>query len=79
MKLTKKSKPKKLTLSQVWNLYRMDTGTETPEFIVKMLDLCYPNKDRESIDIMDKFDKYYQAKNIYSRFLMVIKGMVGNG
>lgn len=44
-----KSKPKTLTLHEVYELYRMDTGTETPEFIIKVLDLSYPKLDRDGI------------------------------
>lgn len=47
--LKMKSKPKFLTLQEVYELYRLDTGTETSEFIIKVLDLCYPKLNREGI------------------------------
>jgi len=48
-KLTLKTKPKRLVFREVCQLYLLDTGTETPEFIIKVLDLCYPKLDREDI------------------------------
>ena len=77
--LTLKSKPKSLTLREVYELYRMDTGTETPEFIIKVLDLCYPKLGRDDMDVFGKMDKYEQAVGAYKGFLNLIKGVVGNG
>jgi len=74
-----KSKPKSLTLQEVYELYRMDTGTETPEFVIKVLDLSYPKLGRDKIDIFDKMDKYREAKAYYTNFLQLVEGMVGNG
>jgi len=79
MKLTMKTKPKRLTLSQIWSLYLVDEGEETSGFVIKMLDLCYPKLNREKMDAMDKMGKYWEAKSSYFPFLDVIKGMVGNG
>ena len=78
-KLTMKTKPTTLTLGQMWELFLLDTGVETSEFIIKTLDLFYPKLDRESMNVFDKMKKYYQVKPSYSEFLVVIKGMVGNG
>jgi hypothetical protein len=49
MKLTMKTKPKSLTLSQIWELYLLDGGKETSGFIIKVLDLCYPKFDRSGL------------------------------
>jgi hypothetical protein len=77
--LRMKSKPKFLTLQEVYELYRMDTGEETPEFIIKVLDLSYPKLDREKIDVFEKMSKYQEAKLYYTNFKMLVEGMVGNG
>ena len=77
-KLTMKTKPRSLTLGQMWELFLLDTGVETSEFIIKALDLFYPKLDRENMNVFDKMKKYYQVKPLYSEFLVVIKGMVGN-
>ena len=74
-----KSKPKSLTLQEVYELYRMDTGTETPEFIIKVLDLSYPKLNRDRIDLFEKMYKYQEAKAYYTNFLQLVEGMVGNG
>ena len=74
-----KTKPKNLTLSEMWELYLLDTGVETSGFIIKVLDLCYPGLDRDKIDVFGKMKKYQEAKFSYSSFLGFIKGMVGNG
>ena len=79
MKLTIKTKPKRLTLGQMYSLYLTDTGVETAEFIISLLDLCYPNKDRDSMNVFDKMTKYREAKVMYSVFVSMTKGMVGNG
>lgn len=79
MKLTMKTKPKSLTLGQIYEIYCMDTGVETSDLVIKVLDLCYPKLDRDGMNIFDKMKKYAQAKVEYAGFLMVIKGMVGNG
>lgn len=78
-KLTKKTKPRKLTLGQIWKLCLADTDEVTAEFVISVLDAYYPNKDRENMNVFDKMAKYSQAKVGYSGFLGVIKGMVGNG
>jgi hypothetical protein len=77
--LNLKSKPKALTLQKVYELYRMDTGTETPDFIIKVLDLSYPKLGRDKIDVFDKMNKYQEAKAYYTNFLQLVEGMVGNG
>lgn len=74
-----KSKPKFLTLPEVYELYKADTGEETPEFVIKVLDLCYPKLNRDKIDVFEKMDKYREAKANYTIFLQLIEGMVGNG
>ena len=66
MKLTKKSKPRSLTLGQIWQLYLLDTGTETAEFIIKTLDLCYPKKDREGVSGVDLC---YSSRKCYPDYL----------
>lgn len=53
MKLKMKSKPKMLTLQEVYELYRLDSGEETSEFVIKVLDLCYPKLDREGLSGME--------------------------
>jgi hypothetical protein len=68
--LNLKSKPKSLTLQKVYELYRMDTGEETPEFIIKVLD---------RIDLLEKMSKYQEAKTQYTSFRELVEGMVGNG
>ena len=73
------SKPKTLTLHEVYELYRIDTGTETPEFIIKVLDLSYPKLGRDKIELSDKMNKYQEAKLYYTNFLQLVEGMVGNG
>jgi hypothetical protein len=78
-KLTMKSKPKNLTLSEMWELYLLDTGEPTPDFIISVLDLRYPKLDRDDIDISILTNKYRESLNDYSSFLGFIKGMVGNG
>jgi hypothetical protein len=77
--LNLKSKPKSLTLQEVYELYRMDTGTETPEFIIKVLDLSYPKLGRDKMNIGDKMNKYREAKYNYTNFRQLVEGMVGNG
>ena len=79
MKLKMKTKPKFLTLQEVYELYRLDSGEETPEFIIKVLDLCYPKLDREDMDVFDKMTKYQEAKLYYTNFRGLVEGMVGNG
>lgn len=79
MKLTKNTKPKRLTLGQVWSLYLMDTGTETAEFVVASLDAFYPKLDREDVDIFVRFDKYKEARIDCDAFCVIAKGLVGNG
>ena len=74
-----KSKPKSLTLREVYELYRMDTGEETPEFVIKVLDLSYPKLGRDKIDLFKKISKYQEAKAYYTNFLQLVEGMVGNG
>ena len=74
-----KSKPKNLTLSEMWELYLLDTGVETSGFVIKVLDLCYPKLGRDNMNIVRKMDKYNEAKLSYSSFLHLIQGMVGNG
>ena len=73
------SKPKSLTLQEVYELYRMDTGTETPEFIIKVLDLSYPKLNRDEMDVFEKMNKYREAKAQYTAFHQTVEGMVGNG
>jgi hypothetical protein len=63
----------------MWLLYLSDTGTETADFVISLLDLCYPKLDREKMDVFGKMDKYREARVGYDEFLGVIKGMVGNG
>ena len=77
-KLTLKTKPKRLVFREVCQLYLLDTGTETPEFIIKVLDLCYPKLDRDKIDVFDKMGKYREAKLYYNDFQQMVEGMVGN-
>ena len=77
-KLTLKTKPKRLVFREVCQLYLLDTGTETPEFIIKVLDLCYPKLDREKMNIGDKMNRYREAKSYYTNFKMLVEGMVGN-
>ena len=79
MKLKMKTKPKFLTLQEVYELYRLDGGEETPEFVIKVLDLCYPKLDREDMDVFDKMAKYQEAKLYYTNFRGLVEGMVGNG
>jgi hypothetical protein len=74
-----KSKPKLLTLHEVYELYKLDKGKETPEFIIKVLDLSYPKLGRDKIDLFIKMGKYQEAKSRYTGFLQLIEGMVGNG
>jgi hypothetical protein len=78
-KLTMKTKPKSLTLAEMWSLYLIDEGKETSGFIIKVLDFCYPKLDREKLDIVKKMKKYGEAKLLYLPFLHLIQGMVGNG
>jgi hypothetical protein len=49
MKLTMKTKPKSLTLGQIYEIYCMDTGVETSDLVIKVLDLCYPKLNKESL------------------------------
>jgi hypothetical protein len=77
--LNLKSKPKSLTLQKVYELYRMDTGTETPDFIIKVLDFSYPKLGRDKIDLFEKISKYQEAKTQYTSFRELVEGMVGNG
>jgi hypothetical protein len=77
-KLTMKTKPKNLSLSEMWELYLLDTGVETSVFVIRVLDLCYPKLDRDG-SIVKKMGKYKEAKLPYSSFLCMIQGMVGNG
>ena len=79
MKLKMKSKPKMMTLQEVYELYRMDSGEETSEFVVKVLDLCYPELDREDMNVFEKMNKYREAKLYYTNFHGLIEDMVGNG
>ena len=79
MRLTIKTKPKKLTLGQMWRLYSLDSGHETPEFIITLLDFSFPGRNREDMSITDRFTKYREVRPIYDVFSQMIKGMVGNG
>ena len=74
-----KTKPKNLSLSEMWELYLLDTGVETSDFVIKVLDLCFPKFDRDSMDILNKMKKYREARVGYNSFFDSIKGMVGNG
>ena len=74
-----KSKPKSLTLQEVYELYRMDTGEETPEFVIKVLDLSYPKLARDKMDVFDKMSKYQEAKLYYTSFRQLVEGVVRNG
>lgn len=78
-KLTLKTKPKRLVFREVCQLYLLDTGTETPEFIIKVLDLCYPKLDRDKIEFGDMMNKYQESKAQYTSFQELVEGMVGNG
>ena len=73
-----KSKPKLLTLQEVYELYRMDTGEETPEFVIKVLDLSYPKLGRDKIEFGDMMTKYQEARAQYISFQELVEGMVGN-
>jgi hypothetical protein len=73
------SKPKFLTLQEVYELYRLDSGEETPEFVIKVLDLCYPKLNRDKMDVFEKMNKYQEAKLYYTDFRGLVEGMVGNG
>ena len=79
MRLTIKTKPKKLTLGQMWQLYSLDSGHETPEFIITLLDFSFPGMNREDMSITDRFTKYREVRPLYDVFSQMIKGMVGNG
>jgi hypothetical protein len=56
----------------------MDTGIETSEFIIKVLDLCYPKLARDKIEFADMMSKYREAKLYYTNFQESVEGMVGN-
>jgi len=71
-----KTKPKNLSLSEMWELYLLDTGEETSGFVIKVLDLCYPKLDRDSMDIFYRLEKYEEGKVGYNEFFSLIKGMV---
>lgn len=77
-KLTTETKPKNITLHQIWKLFVSDTGNETTDFVIQSLDTFYPNMDREDMDVFTRLNKYYEAKSGYARFCFMIKG-VGNG
>jgi len=77
-KLTMKTKPKSLTLSEVWKLYLLDTGTETSSFIIGCLDIFYPNKSRDKLDVLSKMRKYREANSTYSTFCENMEGLVRN-
>lgn len=79
MKLTMKTKPGKLTLGQIWKLHLSAPENENAEFVVSVLDLFYPSRDRNKLDIFAKMEKYRQARVGYDSFVGIIKGMVGNG
>ena len=44
-KLTMKTKPKNLTLSEIWKLYLLDTGKSTPELVGGILSAYYNDLD----------------------------------
>jgi hypothetical protein len=77
-KLTLKTKPKRPVFREVCQIYLLDTGTETSEFIIKVLDLCYPKLDRGKMDVFDMMGKYREAKANYIVFQQMVEGMVGN-
>lgn len=79
MKLTAKTKPRRLTLSQMWKLYMADTGTETPESIIRTLDIAYPQIVREGVNVGIKIIKYRQVQEQVEVFRGLLQGMVTNG
>jgi len=58
MKLTKNTKPKRLNISEIWDLYLAEPEKETPQWIIKCLDTFYPNKDRENMDTSELLRKF---------------------
>ena len=76
LKLT--TKPKRLTLREMWELYL--SGEEgTPEFIVKTLDLAYPNYNREDVDVETRIELYRSGIVGWMQYAEFIKGMETNG
>ena len=77
MKLTKNTKPKRLNISEIWDLYLAEPEKETPQWIIKCLDTFYPNKDRESMDVVDMYLKFINGKIIsgYDEFVNYIIGV----
>ena len=61
MKLTKNTKPKRLNISEIWDLYLAEPEKETPQWIIKCLDTFDPNKDRGGVDISVTYVKYVTA------------------
>lgn len=78
-KLRKDTKSRVLTLREIYDLYRSDTGVETAEFIVKTLDVCYPNYDRDDVDVFSVLEKFHEHyKTTMRPFSLVMRGMTRN-
>ena len=78
MKLTKNTKPKRLNIYEIWDLYLAEPEKETPQWIIKCLDTFYPNKDRDGIDMFLKYSKFQSGKlrSGYTEFSKYINGVV---
>lgn len=70
-----KTKPKFLTLQEVYELYRLDSGEETPEFVIKVLDLCYPKLDREGLSGLELI--FFSRKATEMNNYLEIKSILG--
>ena len=79
-KLTMKTKPKNLTLSEMWELYLLDTGVETSGFIIKVLDLCYPKLDRDGLSGFSLCELARKAQIVggYDGFTSIVAGYNDN-
>lgn len=72
-RLTMKTKPRNLTLSEMWKLYLDIPEKDTPEWVLQILKVFYPNRD--TTNALDKMEKYYEAvKNLH-----VFVGVMING
>jgi len=76
-KLTTNTKPKYPTFRQMYDLYCVDSGKETPELIVKVLDTFYPKFDRKDVVVETKYSKYKELSEHINSFFYAVKNLGG--
>lgn len=73
MRLTKRTKPKNLTLSQIWKLYTSHGNDKSPEMVIDLIDTYYTKIDRYKRS--DKSLMFGAAKENYTLFVELVRNM----